>query len=63
MTETFVCPSILDNVSIGTSFAKTTVVANVCRAMWLVKGFFKPISSAMILRLLLNDCTVGTVNL
>lgn len=33
VTETFVCPSILDNVSIGTSFAKTTVIANVCRAM------------------------------
>ena len=30
----FVCPSILDTVSMGTPFDSVVVVANVCRARW-----------------------------
>ena len=30
----FVCPSILDTVSMGTPFDSVVVVANVCRAVW-----------------------------
>ena len=34
----FVCPSILDTVSMGTPFDSVVVVANVCRARWKVIG-------------------------
>ena len=34
----FVCPSILDTVSMGTPFDSVVVVANVCRARWNVRG-------------------------
>ena len=36
----FVCPSILDTVSMGTPFDSVVVVANVCRARWNVRFFF-----------------------
>ena len=35
----FVCPSILDTVSMGTPFDSVVVVANVCRAVWKVIGY------------------------
>ena len=35
----FVCPSILDTVSMGTPFDSVVVVANVCRLQWKVIGY------------------------
>ena len=35
----FVCPSILDTVSMGTPFANVVVVAKVCLARWKVIGY------------------------
>ena len=35
----FVCPSILDTVSMGTPFDSVVVVANVCRLVWKVIGY------------------------
>ena len=34
----FVCPSILDTVSMGTPFANVVVVAKVCLARWNIHG-------------------------
>ena len=34
----FVCPSILETVSMGTPFDSVVVVANVCRARWNIQG-------------------------
>ena len=34
----FVCPSILDTVSIGTPFDNVVVVAKVCLSWWNIQG-------------------------